>query len=811
MTSDNFKTGGGIDALSNLRQAESNADRLVGRELGDYRIVELIAEGGMGRVYLAERRDGSFERQVALKVAPGSSLSIQLGERFRTEQGVLASLNHPNIAQLYDARVSEEGWPYFVMEYVDGGSITQFCMAHSLSLRDRIGLLIEVVDAVAFAHARLIVHRDIKPGNVLVNTEGRPKLLDFGIAKLLETDAASLTRGVAMTPRYASPEQLLHQPITTAVDTYQLGLLLYEVLTGEPLNADTTLPEAVARARQKRALEVSGGARRALPREVVRIIEHCLRADAEDRYRDAGALRDDLQAYLDGFPVKAVGQGTGYRLSKAIRRNWLPLSMTALIILGTTAALIQSTIQRDRLETTQAALQRITEFQQDMLLGIDAQAMGDRLRGDIGRKLSDTLGETADDTVGDRLAAALEEVNFTDVSRQTIDRNILSGALATIDDSFADDLMVASALRDVVSDVYEALGMYDQALPLRERIVADREQVLGRGHPDTLTALESLGAVFFDLGQYAEAAEAFERAYLTRRDTQGPDHKDTVAALGDYGNMLIDLNRIEDAERILTEALQKSRQVFGERHWSTGSVLTNLGYLYYMQGRYGEVLPLWEEALDINKEAYGAEHPETLASAVNLAAVYEETGGIGDAEKLYRETLAVERKALGETHPSVLGTMNNLAINLRVQQRYDEAGELLQRTASAYVRELGGDHPDSIRMSSNYTMILLDLGRAKEAETLLVELIDRAGSVLPPEHDILGVLHGRYGRSLRLQGRFEEAEAALLESRRILIDVIGTGGERRKILLQRFADLYEDWGRPEKRRAILAEMESPGD
>ncbi len=811
MTSDDFRTGGGIDALSGLRNSGDNADRLVGRELGDYRIVELIAEGGMGRVYLAKRRDGSFERQVALKVAPGSTLSTQLSERFRNEQGVLASLNHPNIAQLYDARVSEEGWPYFVMEYVDGGSITDYCSAHSLPVRDRIRLLIDVVDAVAFAHARLIVHRDIKPSNVLVNTEGRPKLLDFGIAKLLENEAANLTRGVPMTPRYASPEQLLHQTITTAVDTYQLGLLIYEVLTGESLNADTTLPEAVARAREKRAPDVSANARRTLPGEIVRIVEHCLRADAEDRYRDAGALRDDLQAYLDGFPVKAVGQGAGYRLSKAIRRNWLPLSMTALIILGTTAALIQSTIQKERLETTQATLQNITGFQQDMLLGIDAQAMGDRLRDDIRRKLSDTLGETADDTVRDRLMAALGKVNFTDVSRQAIDRNILSGALATIDDSFAGDPRVAIALRDVVSDVYAALGMYDQALPLRERIVADREQLLGRGHPDTLMALESLGAVYFDLGQYAEAAEAFERAYLTRRDTQGPDHKDTVAALGDYGNMLIDLNRIEDAERILTDALRKSRQVFGERHWSTGSVLTNLGYLYYMQGRYDEVVPLWEEGLDINKEAYGAEHPETLASAVNLAAVYEETGRIEDAEKLYRETLVLEREALGETHPSVLGTVNNLAINLRLQQRYDEAGELLQRAAAAYVRELGEDHPDSIRMSSNYTMVLLDLGRAEEAETLLVELIDRAGSVLPPEHDILGVLQGRYGRSLRLQGRFEEAEAALLESRRILIDVVGTGGERRRTLLQHFAELYEDWGRPEKRREILAEMESLGD
>ena len=811
MTSDDFKTGGGIDALSGLQKPGDAEDRLVGRELGDYRVIRLIAEGGMGRVYLAERQDGSFERQVALKVAPGSAFSKQLRERFQTEQGVLASLNHPSIAQLYDARVSDEGWPYFVMEYVDGGPITDHCVNEKLSVRDRIELLIDVVDAVAFAHARLIVHRDIKPSNVLVSADGRPKLLDFGIAKLLESDAASLTQAVPMTPKYASPEQLLHQPITTGVDTYQLGLLLYEVLTGESLNAETTLSEAIDRARHKLALPISATARSVLPAEIVRIIEHCLRADAIDRYRDAGALRDDLQAFLDGYPVKAVGQGAAYRLSKTLRRNWLPISMTALIIVGTTGALIQSTMQRNRLETTQATLQKVTEFQQDMLLGIDAATMGAGLREDLRGKLLTSLGEPAGSSVHARFAGALDAINFTDISRQTIDQNLLSEAVVTINESFADDPIVASALRDVVGEVYEALGMFNQSLPLREQVVSDRERLLGPEHPDTLASMESLGALLFDIGRYADAAAAFERTYLARRDLQGPDHPDTVAALGDYGNMLIDLNRNDEAEQHLLEALERSRRVFGERHWSTGRVLSNLGYLYYMQGRRMEALPLWEEALAVDTDSLGAKHPDTLDSASNLASLYEDIDRAEDAERLYRETLAVQSEVLGETHPSVLTTMNNLAINLWAQRRLEEAAEMLKRTAEGHTTALGADHPDSIKVYSNYAMILLDLGRPSDAEAVIVEQLTRARSVLPADHDIIGILLGRYGRSLRLQARFDEAEAALLEGRRIMINVVGTTGPRKNKYLQYLVNLYEDWGRPEAKQAILDAMDPAPD
>lgn len=290
---DPLSTGGAFGVLADLK--DDADDPLTGHTVGAYEIISVIAAGGMGRVYRARRSDGSLDREVAIKISATSSLSEQLRLRFAQEQNVLAGLNHPNICQLYDAQVSDEGWPYIVMELVDGDSIVEYCQKNGLRVRDRLRLLTRVVDAVAYAHSQLIVHRDIKPANVLVNSNDEVKLLDFGIAKLLEPDA-KLTQGAPLTPRYASPEQLLGQPITVASDIAQLGLLIYEVLSGEPLNESETLAGAIQRAADGRSLRIELDKAGELPREVLPIIEHCLRADPRDRYSDANSLKADLEA-----------------------------------------------------------------------------------------------------------------------------------------------------------------------------------------------------------------------------------------------------------------------------------------------------------------------------------------------------------------------------------------------------------------------------------------------------------------------------------------------------------------------------------
>ena len=276
-----LKTG---QALNVLAQVQPETGRLVGRVLGDYRLTALVARGGMSEVYRAERVDGTFEREVAIKISADAGLSDELRSRFVAEQAMLANLNHPNISQLFDAQVTSEGWPYIVMELIDGQSIDEYCRAENLTPREIAQLFVPVAQALAYAHGRLLVHRDIKPSNVLVDRDGRPKLLDFGIAKPIEGDAAALTRARPMTPRYASPEQLLEQPISIASDIYQLGLLLYDLLAGESARAAGTMAEAVQAAAENRSLRLPEDRRRELPADLVRIVEHALRGNPAERY-----------------------------------------------------------------------------------------------------------------------------------------------------------------------------------------------------------------------------------------------------------------------------------------------------------------------------------------------------------------------------------------------------------------------------------------------------------------------------------------------------------------------------------------------
>lgn len=364
---DPFSTGAGLGVLSELSAGDEQA--LIGRELDGYRITGFIAEGGMSRVYRASRIDGSFERDVAIKLSAISGFSPAMRERFMQEQSVLAGLNHPHISQLYDARVTDEGWPYIVMELVDGSPITRYCSEQAPSVADKVRLMIDVVDAVAFAHGNLVVHRDIKPSNVLVTADGRVKLLDFGIAKLLEDDAENLTRAGAMTPQYASPEQLLGKPVSVASDVYQLGLLMAEVLGGALPTEGETLTEAIQRSADGRPLALPGTLRRKLPREITLIIEQCLRAEPADRYRDVSSLRLDLEAYLSGYPVSAVGQQTGYRFRKFVQRNRggvLSAMLTVLALVSATVItslkMIEAEQQRDIALYQQQRVQASNEF-----------------------------------------------------------------------------------------------------------------------------------------------------------------------------------------------------------------------------------------------------------------------------------------------------------------------------------------------------------------------------------------------------------------------------------------------------------------
>ncbi|MEM6641018.1 MAG: serine/threonine-protein kinase, partial [Pseudomonadota bacterium] len=325
-----LRTGGALDILAEQASSLEDDDRLLGRRLGDYGVQALIGAGGMARVYRASRVDGAFERDVAIKVSLISGFNEELRARFNREQAILAELEHPNIARLFDAGLTDEGWPYIVMELVEGQPIDDYCRKQALSHERIVGLGIEVADTLSFAHTRLVAHCDLKPSNVLVTEDGRPVLLDFGIAKLLDADSDYTRAQRPLSPGYASPEQLLGQDITTASDTYQLGALLFQLLVGEPLVDDEALSDAIGRASRGDDLPDIDRRLKVLPRDLAHIVAMSLRREPTQRYRDAGALKADLENYLNHFPVSAVGNSRGYRLRTFARRNRSMLAVSGL-------------------------------------------------------------------------------------------------------------------------------------------------------------------------------------------------------------------------------------------------------------------------------------------------------------------------------------------------------------------------------------------------------------------------------------------------------------------------------------------------
>lgn len=792
-------TGGGLDFL--LRVADEVPDPRIGQVLGDYEITGLIAEGGMGRVYRARRSDGSFARDVAIKMSPVSGIDARARELFLQEQSVLAGLNHPHICQLYDAGLNEEGWPYIVMELIDGVPIARYCEANGLDLRDRVRLLIDAVDAVAYAHARMIVHRDLKPSNLLVDDEGRVKLLDFGIAKVIDETSDAVTRARPLTPQYASPEQLLGQPVHVASDVYQLGVLICEVATGQPVTGRTTLSEAIQAATDGAGPFQDTAQQRQLPADLRFIVECAVRADPDSRYASAAALREDLNRFLDGYPVRAAGLGRRYRFSKFARRHWLPLSATAAVILIISGALVQTNLQARRIEAARANLERVTTFQQDILLAIDPEAMGATLADQMRRRVVD--GDAGGQILRDFERVA-EAVNFTDVARASIDESILANALASIDAQFADQPDVANELRMAVSAVYFHIGLFGKAMSITESAVDYLRATAGDLDPKTLSAINGLATLRFYTGAYDSAEALYREAYEGRVAALGAEHPDTLKVMNDLGNVLIDLNRMADAQSMLSRALAGHRRVSGPDDPLTMSTMSNLGYVHFVLGEYDETVPLWEEALSANRRALGETHSETLNVKNNLAALYARVGRLPDAERLHRETLASRRKQFGETHPSTIESMNNLGANLQRQERFDEAADLFERAAERSAQALGETHPNTIKAAGNYASALIDLGRFDEARQRVDAALALANASLPPDHDITGVLYSRKGRVLRLLKDFEASELAFLEGRRILIDTIGIKGARRRQYLELMLDLYRDWGRDDAAAAIEA-------
>ncbi len=704
--------------------------------VGPYRILEEIGRGGMGVVYLGERADGHFEQEVAVKVTRPSFDSREVRRTFAQERQIIASLQHANIARLYDGGETDDGRPYSAMELVDGKPITVYCDEGNLSIGERLRLMEVVGSAVHHAHQNLVVHCDLKPSNILVTPTGEIKLLDFGIAKLL--DAADADRdgerdsgARGMTPVYASPEQLRGEPTTTASDIFQLGLLLFELLTGERARPprtlthsgshDVTAEEAPPRRPSAVALDAGSPAlARALRGDLDAIVQTAMAEQPEQRYRSAAELVADLRRYRR-HETLSVRSGThGYRIRRFIRRNRLSVAIGTALILLLIGYSLTVTVQARKILEERNRAQRVQAFAIEIFgAGDPNQASGPQL--------------SAVDLVAHGAALAEAELAdepnlLADVKSHLGNMNLRLGLHDQAEALFRDALELYERLHDEphidIAAAQHALGRLlierddPQALPLFESALAQRRQLLGSDHLDTVRTLSRLGSYLRSAGHRVDS-EAYLRQALAVFRRNDPTGVDTANTLSELSWTLRWLDRGEEAESMQREALSIFRERYGDESSEVAEAWNDLANCLWLLQRWDEGDEAIQRSLEVHKRLYGDVHPSIAVIIGNHASALRKRGELARAADLYQQAIDMRREVLGESHPRVAQSLTSRAEVLREMGRLDEAEPLLTESLAMFEEHLPAEHPSLGRVLLAVGELLFEAGRLDEARAAL--------------------------------------------------------------------------------------------
>ena len=764
-----------------------------GRLFGHYRVLSELGRGGMGTVYLAERSDGEFEQRVALKVVRRSFADSDLRRRFRRERQILASLNHPNIARLFDGGVSEDGEPYLVMEYVEGSRIDDYCEERGLSVEGRLRLFLTVCGAVQHAHQNLIVHCDLKPTNIMVTRGGEVKLLDFGVAKLLNPEPAGAgltqtqTQQLALTPEYASPEQVRGGRVTTATDVYSLGVILYELLTGErPSQPKDTSPEKLSREHDSAPSKPSevaltrppDGTRGARSRPTTRhpklprgdldsIVLMAISKDPARRYRSAEQLAEDIKRHLNGRPVVARPATYRYHAAKFVRRNRVGVAAAGLVFLSLVFGLVATAWQaraarraQARAEETKSFLERMLNYSNPILTG-------------NGR-------ETTVADVLDEAAARLEGGEFSQQPE------------------------VRAELEYSIGHAYLAQGKSHLAERHILEYVSLQRQLYGERDPKRLVAMSKLAQLFFFRGAFPESESTFRQVLpLMRAEQERGNVK--AASLADALNNFAYLRRTQgdsaEAESLFREALALGPQLSPDE-WRgiDGTTRSTLASTLADQGKF-------EEAFETSREAAAESRRRGEVDTPNLGFALTVYGGFlsdredfAEADANLSAAEAIFRKSLSPSALWLGDNLRNQSVSFYRQGRYAEALSRATEALNIY-RESFGTHYDHYPTALAIRgLSLTRLGQSKEGERDVREAVRLRAETLPAGHYWVALADSALGECLTIQGRYGEAEPLLVESYNNLRAGQGEQNPRTSETRRRLAQLYEAWGRPDAAR-----------
>ncbi len=761
-----------------------------GARVGPYRIIDLIAHGGMGSVYRAERADGAYQQRVALKVVRASHLVGDLERRFLRERQILARLQHPGIARLLDGGVTTEGSPYLAMELVEGLPFTRWADQHNIDIEGRLRAFLEVCDAVQYAHRNLIVHRDLKPSNILVTEQGRVRLLDFGIARLLEADgpadAASepVTRTgmLLMTPEYASPELIRGEPVTTAMDVYALGAILYELLTGaRPFSARSgSLIELAARLEQEpappsRSPKLDARRSHALVGDLDTIALHALQNDAARRYPSVEALADDVRRHLDGLPVAARPDAWGYRAAKYVNRHRAGVAAAAALVLTLLGGLATTLWQARATRVEAARAQAVSAFLFSLFESADPyQNLGEVPNAitllDRGAARIDSLGAGAGPEVRVDLLTTLGRLyaNLGAFDRSTA---LLERAVGEATARFGANERTGAALDALAVTLIEA-GQLDSAQAVAARGLAVRE----RAHvADTLLAAShsTLGTIASGLGQFDDAATNHRMALELDRRALSGDHPRIKRDLNNLGLTLEEISDFDESERMLREGLDMSRRLFGETHPDVATAYQSLAHTLGNKGELAAAEDLYRRGLAVNRAVYGESHPEVARSLDQLGLWIDRQGRHAEADSLYQVALAIRIATLGEDHLDVGATLNNIATLRYREGDYAGAVEAQERALAIWLRAYGPNHSRVAVAINNLGAMQLRSGDLDGAETNLSRALEIRLALVPQDLDAVGASYRNLGDLRRQQGRFGDAAALYDKAITVFTELVG--------------------------------------
>ncbi|HEY0684040.1 MAG TPA: serine/threonine-protein kinase [Steroidobacter sp.] len=831
-----------------------------GQLIGPYRLVRSLGQGGMGEVFLAERADDQFRQQVAIKLVRHGLLSKHVQGRLRQERQILATLDHPNIARLYDGGTTEDGTPYIVMEYIDGEPIDIYCDRRGLTIEQRLRLFITVCSAVHRAHQGLVVHRDLKPSNILVTSDGVPKLLDFGIAKMLDDRELMHTLAMTqedvrvMTPDHASPEQVRGDLISTASDIYVLGVLLYELLCGykpfvlrgkrlaeleraicedQPLAPSTVIATAesqkdggISQVAAQRSISVAR-LRRQLSGDLDNIVTMAMRKEPERRYSSAEQMAGDVDRYLQGLPVLARPDSWSYRAEKFVRRHSIGVALSAALV----ATLIGF--------TTTVYLQSLRiEKERDLAQTQRTVAEAERERAEaVSAFLIDSFKVVDPFAQGSSVTA----------------RQILDNGAKRIGGELGNQPAIKAAVLDTIGSAYLGLALPEEAQPLIEQGLAIRRSLFGEYSEAVASSLYSLNRVYEKKGDLAQAEALARQSLVINQQQTGADSVQTAVSLCRLGVIHGLKDELAAAEKLFQSCLDIRRARLGQHHESLTAPLDNLAHIASHRGDNALAEKYLNQALEIDRRTRSEEHPQYFRHLLRLAIVTHDRGAADKAAPLFRRAVELSERVLGPEHPETLDTLSAmgtfqmesgqlnaaertlsrvLEINRRVRPGHFYVGNDLENlgrlafkkrdfaSAERYLNEALAVYRKELPPTSGFIATTLNMLGRTHIER------QRPADAIKPLTEAAAAWHAEYGdksagyaiatalraRAQTLLGNYTEAEPALLAAYPLLNNSTRVGDrEAANDIRHWIEDLYKAMNRPAAAKEYFSSLPAPAE